>query len=64
MVASEPVAAGVAGSEACWVFLFVWVAADWVEVVEVVAVVAGVLWCVVVDGHAAEPADGVFGFGL
>ena len=57
MVASEAVAAGVAWPEACWVFLFVWVSADWVEVVEVEAVVAGVLWCVVVDWHAAQPAD-------
>ena len=32
-----------------------------VEVVEVKAVVCGVLWCVVVDGHSAEPAWTVFG---
>lgn len=31
--------------------------ADWVEVVEVEAVICGVLDCVVVDWHAAEPAD-------
>lgn len=32
-----------------------------VEVVEVKAVVCGVLWCVVVDWHSAEPAWTVFG---
>lgn len=31
--------------------------ADWVEVVEVEAVVCGVLDCVVVDWHSAQPAD-------
>lgn len=31
--------------------------ADWVEVVEVEAVICGVLDCVVVDWHAAQPAD-------
>lgn len=35
---------------------------DGIEVVEVVAVVCGVLWCVVVDGHSAEPAWAVFRF--
>lgn len=31
--------------------------ADWEHVVEVEAVICGVLDCVVVDWHAAEPAD-------
>lgn len=31
--------------------------ADWEHVVEVEAVICGVLDCVVVDGHSAEPAD-------
>ena len=31
--------------------------ADWVEVVEVEAVICGVLDCVVVDWHTTQPAD-------
>ena len=57
MVASEPVAAGVAWFEACRVELQLGMLADWVEVVEVEAVICGVLDCVVVDWHTAQPAD-------
>lgn len=46
-----------AWAEACWVELEFGVFADWVEVVEVVAFVGGVLFGGVVDGHSAEPAD-------
>ena len=53
MVASKPVAAGVAWPEAYRVVLEVGSFRDWVEVVEVVAFVAGVLRRGVVDGHAA-----------
>ena len=42
--------------------LQVWAFGDGVEVVEVVAVVCGVLRHVVVDGHAAQPAWTVFCF--
>lgn len=31
--------------------------ADWVEVVEVEAVIGGVLRCCIIYGHSAEPAD-------
>lgn len=47
-------------AEACGVVLQVWSFGDGIEVVEVEAVVCGVLWCVVVDGHSAEPAWTVF----
>lgn len=38
--------------------------ADWVEVVEVEAVIGGVLCSFVVDWHSAEPADCMLCFAL
>lgn len=57
MVASESVAAGVAWLEACRVELQLGMLANWVEVIEVEAVIGGVLRRLVVYRHSAEPAD-------
>ena len=57
MVASQAVAAGVAWFEACRVELEFGMLRDGIEVIEVEAVICGVLDCVVVDWHAAQPAD-------
>ena len=50
--------------EACWVELEFGVLRDGVEVVEVEAVIGGVLCSFVVDGHSAEPADCMLCFAL
>lgn len=57
MVASEPVAAGVAWFEACWVELEFGVLRDGIEVVEVEAVICGVLRGRIVYRHTTQPAD-------
>lgn len=64
MVASESVAAGVAWLEACRVELQLGMLANWVEVIEVEAVIGGVLRRLVVYRHSAEPADCVPCFAL
>lgn len=56
-VASQPVAARVAWPESGWVVLQVWPFADGIVVVEIKAVVCRVGSGLVVDGHAAQPAD-------